>query len=103
MNDKCFEIGAIQAFLDGETSPDLSFKITDHVAACDKCALVLAEAEEENSLVFSALDREFNSMVPTQRLWSNITETIAFEKKNASFWDKVRGSLSILIANPSLT
>jgi hypothetical protein len=103
MSDKCIEIGTIQAFLDGETSPDLSFKISGHVADCDKCAFVLAEAEEESSVVFSALDREFNSMVPTQRLWSSINEAIAYEKSHKSFWDRVRGSLSALFANPSIT
>ncbi len=103
MNDKCFEIGTIQAFLDGETSPDLSFRITDHVAGCDNCALVLADAEEENSVVFSALDREYNSMVPTQRLWSSINEAISYEKAHLSFWDRVRGLLAMLVANPSLT
>ena len=102
MNDKCFEIGMIQAFLDGEASPDLSFRITGHVASCDKCALILAEAEEENSVVFSVLDREFNSMVPTQRLWGSINEAISYEKSHASFWDKVRVSVSVLFANPSL-
>ena len=103
MNDKCFEIGTIQAFLDGETSPDLSFKISGHVADCDKCALVLAESEEESSVVFSVLDREFNSMVPTQRLWGSINEAIAYQKGQTSFLDKVRVSLSTLFANPSIT
>lgn len=102
MNDKCIEIGTIQAFLDGETSPDLSFKISGHVADCDRCALALADAEEESSVVFSALDREFNSMVPTQRLWSSINEAISYEKAHTSLWDKVRSSVSILFANPSL-
>lgn len=103
MSDKCFEIGTIQAFLDGETTPDLSFKISGHVADCDNCALALADAEEESSFVFSALDREFSSLVPTQRLWSSINEAITYEKAHTSFWDKVRVSLSTLIANPSLT
>ena len=102
MNDKCIEIGAIQAFLDGETSPEMSFKISGHVADCDKCAQALAEAEEESSVVFSALDREFNSMVPTQRLWSSINDAIAYEKSHTSFWDKLRISFSTLFANPSL-
>lgn len=102
MNDKCIEIGAIQAFLDGETSPEMSFKISGHVADCDKCALALADAEEESSVVFSALDREYNSMVPTQRLWSSINEAISYEKAHTSLWDKVRSSVSILFANPSL-
>ncbi len=103
MSEKCFEIGTIQAFLDGETSPDLSFKISGHVADCDNCALALAVAEEESSIVFSALDREFNSLAPTQRLWSSINEAISYEKAHTSFWDKLRVSVFTLLANPSLT
>lgn len=103
MNGKCFEIGTIQAFLDGETSPELSLKLTNHVAGCDNCALLLAVAEEETSVVFSALDREFNSLVPTQRLWTRINESIAVAKSQTTFWEKVRSSLSVLTANPSLT
>ena len=75
MNGKCFEIGTIQAFLDGETSPDVSLRLSDHVAACDSCARHMAEAEEQSSLVFSALERELNTLVPTQRLWSRINAT----------------------------
>lgn len=103
MNGKCFEIGTIQAFLDGETAPELSLKLTNHVAGCAKCALLLTEAEEETSIVFSALDREFNSLVPTQRLWTRINESIAVSKSQATWWEKVRSSLSVLVANPSLT
>ncbi len=102
MNEKCFEIGTIQAFLDGETTPELSFRLTEHTAACDKCALLLAEAEEESSEVFAMLDRELNTLVPTQRLWSNITVALAEEKKQVSFWDNARGYLFTLFANPSL-
>jgi len=57
MNGKCFEIGTIQAFLDGETAPEMSLRLTDHVAACDSCARLMSEAEEENSVVFSTLER----------------------------------------------
>lgn len=102
MNDKCFEPGIIQAFLDGETAPELSFKVTDHAAACDKCALLIAEAEEENAQVFAMLDREMNSLVPTQRLWNSITVAIAEEKSRESFWDKARGAVFALFANPSI-
>ena len=80
MNGKCFEIGTIQAFLDGETTPDVSLRLTDHVAACDNCARLMAEADEENAIVFSTLERELNALVPTQRLWSRINETIDIEK-----------------------
>lgn len=103
MNDKCFEPGIIQAFLDGETAPELSFRITNHAAACDKCARAIAEAEEENAQVFAMLDREMNSLVPTQRLWSNITVALAEEKRQVSVWDKVRVYVLAMFANPSLT
>ena len=102
MNDKCFEIGTIQAFLDGEASPELSFEITDHAAKCDNCALLIADAEEETAQVFALLDRELNGLVPTQRLWSSITVALAEEKRQVSAWDKARGYLLAIFANPSL-
>ena len=69
MNGNCFEIGTIQAFLDGELASEISLRLTDHIADCDTCARLMAEADEENSFVFSALERELNSLVPTQRIW----------------------------------
>jgi hypothetical protein len=102
MNDKCFDIGTIQAFLDGETSPALSFSVTDHTAKCDSCALLLADAEEETAQVFAMLDRELSTLVPTQRLWSNITVALADEKKHTTAWEKVRGYALALFASPSL-
>jgi len=91
MNGKCFEIGRIQAFLDGELTPDLSSRFTNHVADCDACAALLARAEEEMSIVFPALEREFNTLVPTQRLWTRINESIVEEKRSAPFWQRCAG------------
>ncbi len=103
MSGKCIEIGTIQAFLDGETAPATSLLVTDHVANCQNCAVLMADAEEEISVVFSALDREYNSLVPTQRLWSKINESIVVEQSRTSFWEKLRYSLAVLLANPSMT
>ena len=50
---------------------------------------VMAEAEEENSIVFSTLERELNALVPTQRLWSRINETIEVEKSRMPVWQKL--------------
>lgn len=102
MNTKCYDIGTIQAFLDGELSADNAAKITSHVALCDACAVALAEAEEESSVVFSALEREFNTLVPTLRLWSKINDSIEIEKQRLPFWQKVWIGLNALIAGPSL-
>ena len=102
MNGKCFEIGTIQAFLDGETTPEVSFRLTDHVASCDACALLMAEADEESSVVFSTLGRELDALVPTQRLWSRINETIEIENCNASTWQKIFAYIRASLANPSM-
>jgi hypothetical protein len=95
MNGKCFDIGVIQAFLDGETAAELTARVTEHVSICDSCAAKLAEADEENSIVFSALDREFNTLVPTQRLWTRINDTIAVEKTQLSVWQRILSALPL--------
>lgn len=101
MNGKCLDIGTIQAFLDGETRPEDAVRISDHVAACDPCSLLLAQAEEENSLVFSVLDREMNTLVPTQRLWTRINAEITEEKSHASVWQRFLGTVAASLASPS--
>ena len=102
MNGKCFEIGTIQAFLDGETTPDVSLRLTDHVSGCDACERLMAEADEENAIVFSTLERELNSLVPTQRLWFRINETIEVEKSKAPVWQKAFAYVRISLLSPSI-
>ena len=102
MNGKCFEIGTIQAFLDGETSPEVTLRLTAHMAACDNCARVMAEADEENLAVFSTLERELNTLVPTQRLWCRINETIEVEKGRVPAWQKVLVYVRVSLLNPSV-
>ncbi len=87
MTEKCFDSGTIQAFLDGELSSDKMEAISRHVALCDDCAVSLAEAEEESAFAFSALEQEFNTLVPTTRLWTKINDSIEREKK--SFWKPI--------------
>lgn len=101
MNEKCFDIGIIQAFLDGELAPEMSVKFTNHIAVCDECAIALADAEEETAFVFSALDNELNTLVPTQRLWTKINESIAEEKKQTPFLQKVWSFITVSFATPS--
>jgi hypothetical protein len=91
----------IQAFLDGELTHDESTRISGHVATCDSCAVMLAEAEEESALVFPALEREFNTLVPTQRLWNKINDSIETERGNRSIWHKAWAFLAVALANPT--
>jgi len=102
MNGNCFEIGTIQAFLDGELASEISLRLTDHISDCDACARLMAEADEENSVVFSALERELNTLVPTQRLWTRINESIEVEKSHAPFWQKLFAFVHASLANPSI-
>jgi hypothetical protein len=97
--EKCFDEGMIQAFLDGELASDLSEKVACHVAMCDGCAMSLALAEEESSFAFAALDAEFNSLVPTERIRTRLFETIAAERK--SFWQRLFGE-GFRWTNPSV-
>ncbi len=96
MTDKCYDIGTIQAFLDGELSSEKMETVSRHIALCDECAVFLAESEEESAFAFSALEQEFNTLVPTQRLWTKINDSIEREKK--SFWKPIFAFLS----NPTL-
>ena len=100
MMEKCFDIGTIQAFLDGELSLEAVNKITHHIAICDSCAMLLAEAEEESAVAFSALEQEFNTLVPTHRLWTKINDSI--EKEEKPFWKTVSAYIANLKSQISI-
>jgi anti-sigma factor RsiW len=101
MKQDCLDIGLIQAFLDGELDASKRHTVSDHVAVCDACAFMLAEAEDEAAIVFPVLEREFNTLVPTQRLWTRINSAIEIEKREAPFWQKAWAFISTAFASPS--
>jgi Putative zinc-finger len=94
----CIDEGTIQAFLDGELAGEANEFVATHIGDCDACAMLLADAEEENSFAFAALDNEFNIPVPTHRLWTKINDEI--EKSKPTFWQKL--SASFIFKSPSL-
>jgi len=98
----CLDTGTVQAFLDGELTSALANGVSAHIAMCDACAGQLAAAEEESSFVFSVLEREMDTLVPTQRLWSKINDSIEVEKQTAPFWKKAWAALVALLANPAI-
>lgn len=102
MKEECLDIGIVQAFLDSELSHDETTRVSAHIATCDNCAGLLAEAEEESAFVFPVLAREMDTLVPTQRLWNKINDSIKVEKQNQPFWEKVWAFLRISLANPSM-
>lgn len=101
MKQDCLDIGLIQALMDGELDAPERNQVSGHIAACDACAFMLAEAEDEAAIVFPVLDREFNSLVPTQRLWTRINSAIEIERREAPFWQKAWAAVSAAFASPS--
>ncbi len=100
MKQDCLDIGIIQAFLDGELDHVHTARVSGHIATCDACASMLAEAEDESAVVFPALEREFNTLVPTQRLWTRINDSITVERENRPFWQKAWAFLSVGLIVP---
>lgn len=103
MSKDCLNEGAIQAYIDGEMSPSEFSAATSHVSLCEECARLLAAAEDENSLVFAALDREMDALVPTQRLWAKISESIETEASRVSVWSRLRAAIFAPLLNPALS
>ena len=80
MKRDCLDIGTIQAFLDSELPKGELGRVASHLGDCDDCALMLATAEDESAIVFPALECEFDTLVPTQRLWTKINGEIETER-----------------------
>jgi hypothetical protein len=102
MTDNCLDIGIIQSFLDCELDHARSAEVSSHVAGCDACAALLAQAEDESAIVFPALEREFNTLVPTQRLWNKINESITEQHESRPIWEKMWAVVAAAFASPSL-
>lgn len=101
MREICLDEGTIQAFLDGELDDAQFDTASDHLAFCDACAYILSEAEKESAFAFAALDGEMNTLVPTQRLWSKINDSLVEEKRKDTFWFNLTSFLSNL-SRPSV-
>ncbi len=101
MMEKCFDEATLQAFLDNELEQTLSQKVARHLVECDPCAGLLAEVEEETAFAFAALEQEFGGLVPTQRLWTKINQSIEVQHRQRSFWQNVLAFFSGLrFSNP---
>jgi len=100
--NNCLDTGTIQAFLDGELTPAAASNVSAHIAMCDACSAQLGTAEEESAFVFSVLEREMDTLVPTQRLWNKINDSIEVEKHNLPLWQKAWNILVASLANPAI-
>lgn len=106
MNGKCFDIGVLQTFVDGELGSSKSEELVRHLSVCDDCTVLVAELESENDLAFSAMDQELNVLVPTERLRTKVFASIneIESGKSAGFWASVSAALGLngLAARPGI-
>ena len=100
-NDSCLDAGLIQAFVDGETTPERSRYVAEHCSECDPCALRLADVQDETLAVAALLDGEFNTMVPTQRLWTRISDAIETENRKTSLFGRLGRVFAVSAFTPS--
>lgn len=73
----CPEEGIIQAYVDGELSPQAAERVAAHAAACALCAEAVSEAEDGLALLATALEPEFAAPVPSDRLRERLDAAIA--------------------------
>ena len=108
----CVEEEVLQAFADGELSPDLTNEVASHVAACSRCAGALERAQHEMAMVAAAFAPELNASVPTERLRARLdsaiaaqnaaTERIVARATSGAQWS-MKGLLAALVAPLSVS
>ncbi|MET0625949.1 MAG: zf-HC2 domain-containing protein [Pyrinomonadaceae bacterium] len=77
MTKRCLDEGVLQAYMDGELSPERAAEAASHLAACDACAAALAEAEHETSFFATAFAPDESIGVPSEVLRSRINAAVA--------------------------
>ena len=73
----CLDEGTLQAYLDGELSPETLNAAAAHLAACASCAGAARDAEQELSLFSEAFAPALPASVPTAKLRARLDEAIA--------------------------
>ena len=74
--NRCLDEATLQSYFDGELSPSMMERATSHLAMCTNCAEAAREIEQELMLLTSALEPEFESAVPTERLQQRINAAV---------------------------
>jgi hypothetical protein len=73
----CLDEGTLQAYLDGELSPETLNATAAHLAACAACAGAARDAEQELALFSEAFAPALPASVPTAKLRARLDEAIA--------------------------
>lgn len=75
--ETCLDEGTLQAYLDGELSPEALNKVALHLAACGTCAEAAHAAEQELAHFNAAFAPVLSASVPTAKLRARLDEAIA--------------------------
>lgn len=74
---ECVQEDVLQAYFDGELSPEQMERVATHIAACAECASVAREIEAESLIMAEAFAPELEMSVPTGRLRLRLDAKIA--------------------------
>jgi hypothetical protein len=77
MMETCLDEGTLQAYLDGELSPETLNNVALHLAACHTCAEAARSAEQELAHFNAAFAPVLSASVPTAKLRARLDEAIA--------------------------
>ncbi|HYH85769.1 MAG TPA: zf-HC2 domain-containing protein [Pyrinomonadaceae bacterium] len=74
---RCLDESLLQAYMDGELSPEQAGAAAAHLAACETCADALASAQSEASFFASAFAPDESVSVPTEILRARVNAAVA--------------------------
>jgi hypothetical protein len=77
MMETCLDEGTLQAYIDGELSPETSNGVAAHLAACASCAAAAHATEQELALFSTAFAPALSASVPTAKLRARLDDAIA--------------------------
>lgn len=77
MKNVCLEEGLLQAYMDGELSPEATASAAAHLARCEACADALASAAADNDFLSAALGPDEVLNVPTAALRARLNAAVA--------------------------
>lgn len=91
---ECLEEGIVQAYVDGELSPEAAERVNAHASACGACAAQLSEAENELSLLAAAFAPELSLPVPSESLRERLDAAIVELRQQENATVKATGKTS---------
>jgi hypothetical protein len=77
MRETCLDEGTLQAYLDGELSPETLNGVAAHLSSCATCTEAARAAEQEIALFSANFAPALSASVPTAKLRARLDEAIA--------------------------